>query len=60
MSRIGLGYNINQPMKQCFNCQYWKAATKISPFFLKLLNQDIALPAIVRNKLEEKLTVDMY
>ena len=46
MSRIGLGYNINQPMKQCFNCQYW--------------SQDIALPAIVRNKLEENLTVDMY
>ena len=36
MSRIGLGYNINQPMKQCFNCQYWKAATKISPFLFEI------------------------
>ncbi len=35
MSRIGLRYNINQPMKQCFNCKHWKAATKISPFLFE-------------------------
>ena len=35
MSRIGLRYNIIQPMRQCFNCKHWKAATKISPFLFE-------------------------